>query len=276
MQDILRLLAKFSFIFLFIFLEALSFYLIVQNNDKQRNIFITSSNLFSGKMYEKVGKLKRLFEMDDLMDSLMKENIELRESLVQNKYYYKSDPQIFHDTLSLQHYQYTHAKVVDKTLNLRNNIFTINKGIEDRISKGMGVIEKNGVVGVVGKVGRYFSSVIPLMNVRSSISVVIEKNGALGSLVWNGDNPKRMLLEGIPKHIQFELRDRIITSGYSLFPRGIVVGEIVSFKVEPGSNFYSIEVQLKNDPSTAYNVLVVKNILLDPADLMVPADSDGE
>ena len=112
------------------------------------------------------------------------------------------------------------------------NIFTINKGIEDGISKGMGVIEKNGVVGVVGKVGRYFSSVIPLMNVRSSISVVVEKNGALGSLVWNGDNPKRMLLEGIPKHIQFELRDRIVTSGYSLFPRGVVVGEIVSFNIK--------------------------------------------
>ena len=261
MQEILRLLTKFSYIFVFIILEILSFYLIVQNNRKQRDIFINSSNVFSSRLYEKTNKLKRLFEMDDLMDSLMQENVQLREALAQNQYFFRTDPQIYFDSLSLQHYQYIHAKVIDKTVNLRNNIFTINKGYEDGIEKGMGVIEKNGVVGVVHRVNRYFSTVVPILNVRSSISVVIAQSGAMGNLIWDGESPTKMIIEGVPKHIQIDIRDAVLTSGHSLFPRGIEVGEVTNVKLEPGSNFHTIEMILKNDPGTSYNVLVVKNLL---------------
>ena len=275
MQEILRLLTKFSYIFVFIILESLSFYLIVQNNKKQRDIFINSSNVFSSKLYEKTNKLKRLFEMDELMDSLMQENIQLREALAQNQYFFKSDPQIFHDSLSLQHYQYIHAKVIDKTANLRNNIFTLNKGYEDGIKKGMGVMEKNGIVGVVHRVNRYFSTVVPILNVRSSISVVMEESGAIGNLIWDGNNPQKMIVQGIPKHIQVDIRDKVMTSGHSLFPRGIETGEVVDVKLDPGSNFHTIEIILKNDPGTSYNVLVVKNILSSPQNLPNIPLTDG-
>ena len=261
MQEILRLLTKFSYIFVFIILEIISFYLIVQNNQKQRDIFINSSNVISSKLYEKTNKLKRLFEMDDLMDSLMQENVQLREALAQNQYFFKTDPQIYFDSLSLQHYQYIHAKVIDKTVNLRNNIFTINKGYEDGIEKGMGVMEKDGVVGIVHRVNRYFSTVVPIVNVRSSISVVIEQSGAIGNLIWDGENPKRMIIEGVPKHIQIDIRDAVMTSGHSLFPRGVEIGEVTNVRLEPGSNFHTIEMILKNDPGISYNVLVVKNLL---------------
>ena len=248
-------------------MEALCFYLIVQNNQKQRDIYINSSNLVSGKLYEKINKVKRLFQMDELMDELMEENIQLKEQLAQNKYLRGSDPQVINDSVSLQHYQYIHAKIIDKTLNLRNNIFTINKGYDDGIQKGMGVLEENGILGIVNKVGKYYSSIIPLLNSRTSISVVLKESGALGSLIWEGNHPKKMFIEGVPKHIQVTDGQTVITSGFSLFPRGVEVGTVTGSNLEAGSNFYKIEILLKNDPGTAYNVLVVKNILPVPKHL---------
>lgn len=273
MHDILKLLAKYSYIFLFIFLEVIAFSLIVRNNQAQRDIFITSSNTFTGKLFAKVNKIKRLFQMDDLMDSLMQENIFLREQLNQSQYTYGLDPQIIQDTLKLQHYQYIHAKVVDKTLSLRNNYFTINKGFLDGIEKGMGVIDKDGVIGVIQQVNKYFSTIIPLANTRLSISVVLESSGALGNLVWDGFNPKRMIIEGVPKHISVKPGDEVFTSGYSLFPRGIAIGKVQEVNIEPGSNFYKIDVILNNDPYSTYNVEVVKNLL---TPIGLPVQSDRE
>ena len=261
MQDFIKLLAKYSYIFLFIFLEVIAFNLIIRNNAEQRDIFITSSNAFSGKLFSKVNKLKRLWDMDDIMDSLMKENIQLREQLSQSQYAYGSDPQIIQDSLKKLHYNYYHAKVVDKTLSLRNNIFTINKGYLDGLKKGWGVIDQNGIVGILDNVDKHFSTLIPLANTRISVSVVLKSTNALGSLIWDGDDPKKMIVEGIPKHIPVSQGEEVLSSGYSLFPRGIQIGKISRVNIEPGSNFYQLEVLLSNDPYTTYNVVVIQNLL---------------
>ncbi len=274
MQDLLRLLAKHSYIFVFLFLEVICFYLIVQNNQKQRDIYLNSSNVISGKVYQKINKLKRLFEMDELFDSLMAENIDLREKLAQNQYTSGSDPQTVQDSIAIKHYSYLHAKIVDKTLNLRNNIFTLNKGYLDGIEKGMGVIVDNGVVGIVNKVGKYFSTVNPLLNSRTSISVVHPSSGAIGNLTWNGNHPKKMTIDGIPKHIRIKEGDLITTSGFSLFPRGIEIGKISESIIQPGSNFHTITILLDLDINTVYNVLVVKNLLLDNNNGLKP-EADG-
>lgn len=261
MQDFIKLLAKYSYIFLFIFLEVIAFNLIIRNNAEQRDIFITSSNAFSGKLFSKVNKLKRLWAMDDLMDSLMKENIQLRKQLSQSQYIYGSDPQTTQDSLKKLHYNYYHAKVIDKSLTLRNNIFTINKGYLDGLKKGWGVIDQNGIVGIIDNVDKHFSTLIPLANIRISISVVLKSSNALGNLVWDGSDPKKMIVEGIPKHISVDPGEDVVTSGYSLFPRGIQVGKVSRVNIEPGSNFYQLEVLLSNDPYTTYNVVVIENLL---------------
>ena len=261
MQDFIKLLAKYSYIFLFIFLEVIAFNLIIRNNTEQRDIFITSSNAFSGKLFSKVNKLKRLWAMDDMMDSLMKENMQLREQLTQSQYTYGADPQITQDTLKKLHYNYYHAKVIDKTLSLRNNIFTINKGYLDGLNKGWGVIDQNGIVGILEHVDKHFSTLIPLANTRISISVVLKSSNALGNLVWDGADPNKMIVEGIPKHISVTQGETVVTSGYSLFPRGIQVGKVSKVNIEPGSNFYELEVLVSNDPYTTYNLVVIQNLL---------------
>ena len=261
MQDFIKFLAKYSYVFLFIFLEIIAFNLIIRNNSDQRDIFITSSNALSGKLFTKINKLKNLWAMDELMDSVMKENVMLREQLSQSQYTYAGDPQIIQDSLKQLHYRYYHAKIIDKSLSFRNNLFTINKGYLDGIKKGWGIIDHQGIIGIVQNADKYFSTVIPLANTRISVSVILESSNALGNLIWDGSDPRKMIVEGVPKHISVQEGERVLTSGHSLFPRGITVGRVSKVDIESGSNFYQIEIILNNDLYTAYNVMVVENLL---------------
>lgn len=76
-------------------------------------------------------------------------------------------------------------------------------------------------------------------------------------LIWKMGNPKILNLESIPKHKTVLVGDTVITSGYStIFPKGIQVGKVKTVVLEPGSNSYTIEVELFNDP-TAWDALYV-------------------
>ena len=47
-----------------------------------------------------------------------------------------------------------------------------------------------------------------------------------GTLSWNGRNARFANLDELPRHVEFEKGDTIVTSGYSaIFPSGVVVGK---------------------------------------------------
>ena len=73
-------------------------------------------------------------------------------------------------------------------LNQRNNLI-IDVGTGDGIKSDMGVISKNGIVGVINAVSKNYSSVISILNQDIKINVRLKKTNALGSMFWKGLNP---------------------------------------------------------------------------------------
>ena len=66
----------------------------------------------------------------------------------------------------------------------------------------------------------------------------------------------------VPRHINLEQGDTIVTSGYnSIFPENILVGFIDEFSLVENASFYDIDVQLSNDFSKLAYVYVIKNPL---------------
>ena len=55
------------------------------------------------------------------------------------------------DTVYLQKYQYTSARVINSSTNKRTNYFTLDRGGVNGIKAGMGVISSKGVIGIVKK-----------------------------------------------------------------------------------------------------------------------------
>ena len=69
-------------------------------------------------------------------------------------------------------------------------------------------------------------------------------------------------LKYIPRHVELKVGDTIVTSGYnSVFPEGIVIGTINSFKLNEEAQFHTIKVALSQDFGKLSFVEVVKSHL---------------
>jgi rod shape-determining protein MreC len=241
-------------------LEFLAFFLIVNYNKSQKEIWAYSSNLLSGNVYKKVENIQDFLELQEVNDSLLNENARLLETIINYRISAKNNAfQSFELQDSLREYQLIPARICNKTLNLRNNYITLCKGSRDSIGLGMGVISNKGVVGIVKAVSENFSTVQLVLNSQSRISAKINTKNYYGNLMWVNSDTRTLNLLGIPKHAEIEKGDSISTSGFSIcFPPEIFIGQIEKFSVESGSNNYNIDVALNHDLSQLEYVYVIK------------------
>ena len=244
MQNILQLFARYGSHILFIGLEIFCFVLIVNYNKTQKDIYVNSINLLNGKLTSRVDKTRDYLRLQEINDSLSLENARLIQRLINEAG--RNIPDL-ESSLSVE-YEFIPAQICDKTINLKNNYFTLCAGSKDGIRPGMGVISAKGVVGQVRSVSPDFSIVIPIINVLSRTSVAIKNSNYFGTMLWEDSNPLKMIIKEVPKHAEINTGDTIITSGYStVFPKGIPIGKITNFSIEPGSANFSIEVDINED-----------------------------
>lgn len=250
MKNLLKFLIKYHFGFLFLLLELIAMILIVNFNDYHRVSFLNSSNFISGSIFSMVDGVKEYSYLSKENKRLVEENARLKELVLHFK---SEDTSMVIDTTvttmdSLIQYQLYNAKVVNNDIFTDYNYITINKGTSDGVSVDQGIINDQGVVGVISSVSSHYSVAISLLNKHFKLSSKIDKNNYYGSLSWNGESYQYAKLNEIPFHVSIAVGDTIVTSGYSsIFPEGIPVGVISSFEKEGGSNFYDIRVKLLTD-----------------------------
>ena len=255
MQNLFKFLFKYHFFILFIFLELGCVYLIVQNNNYQKAKFINSANVITGGAYQTFNSASDFIRLRSENEKLAIENAALRNKL--NEVHYKLVPTYLNDTLfvmdtvvldSQQLYSYLPAKVISNSIYKQYNIIYLDKGLNDGIEIDMGVIDFDGVVGVVTEVSNKFAIVMPIIHREYNMSARIKKSGYFGNLSWDGVDPKYAQLTDIPNHILPLKGDTIITSGFSsIFPENIVVGYVEEYTEEVGSGFLNISVKLASD-----------------------------
>lgn len=262
MRNLIFLIFRYSAFLVFILFELLSFYLIISYNKSQKEIWANSSNLFSGSIHDRVQKVEDFFTQQQLNDKLLKENARLLETIINYRVFSdNNDFQLYESIESdtIKDYKLIPARVCSKTVNLRNNYFTLCSGTEDGIEKGMGVISRDGVVGIVKNATDHFSTVLLLINSQSRISAMVHGKGYHGNLLWVSSDIRKMKLSDVPKHAEIKTGDTIVTSGYSIsFPPHIPIGKVSEFKILGGSNNYDIDIDLDYDLSETDAVYVIK------------------
>jgi rod shape-determining protein MreC len=258
MYNVIQLFTRYGNHILFVILEIICFYLIINYNSDQRKIFINSSQIYAGKLAEQSTKISNFTRLNIINDSLQRENANLIENLIAIEY---TNDQIPDSDSLYDRYDLIPTSVCNNTIHLRNNHITLCSGSREGIEADMGVISSsNGIIGVVRNVSENFAHVITLLNSQSRISCTVKSRGVHGSLRWRDLDPRRVTLIDVPKHQKISIGDTIITSGYStIFPRGILVGKIESFTVPPGSNNYEAIIKLFNDLTNVKYAYVVKN-----------------
>lgn len=265
MRNLLEFLAKYNHWFLFVILEVISLTLLFRFNSYQGSVFFSSANAVTGKVYEWDAAVKTFFNLTKINQQLNTRNLYLEQTVRKLSEQIKSNTG---DSTRLQRaqmeilkdYKLIPAKVITNSIDKRDNFITLDKGSADGVRKDMGVACGNGVVGVVYMVSEHYSVVIPVLNSKSNISVTIKKRGYYGYLHRTGGAAELAYVDDIPRHAHFRLGDLVETSGYSsIFPPGIIVGQILHVYNSHDGLSYRIQVRLTTDFGNIRDVCIIDN-----------------
>jgi rod shape-determining protein MreC len=258
MRTLLRFIQKYSNLILFLLLEAIAVAFMVQSSNFQRSKLVGLNRQISGYLFSRVDGAREYFSLKEVNQQLADENLALRNRLDQLSSLMDSAT-VVSEYIETVHYYYVPSRVVHNSVYKQYNYMTLDKGKKDGIFRDMGVISDQGLVGIVYESSNNFSTVIPVINRDFRLSVKIKSNNYAGILQWEGDSPLYAMLSEIPFHVDIREGDTIITSGFSsIFPEGIMVGEIDAFSLEQG-NFYDIRIRLYNDFQQLYHVNIIRN-----------------
>ncbi len=267
MHELFSFFIRWSKWFVFVFFVALSCALLFSGNPYQHHVYLTSANSVASGIYNMRNSVASYFDLREINEDLNLRNAALEsEVLALREQIREADARIQSDTMHLPgvlaQYNFVVAHVISNSIARAHNYITINKGSDDGIAPEMGVIDRNGVVGIVNVTGPHSARIISLLNPHFKLSCKIKGSEHFGSLVWDGNDPTVALLEELPRHTVFAPGDTIVTSGYSaVFPEGIPVGYVMEDQRRHDENFFTLRVRLSTDFTTLSNVQVVVDSL---------------
>ncbi len=178
------------------------------------------------------------------VEALIQENERLREMLD------------FKDTHS--EFDLVGCSIIGKSPENTSNIFIINRGSGDGVTKNMPVVTNKGLVGQVIETGKRWSKVMPLNDQRSSVSIIVNRtrdNGILKGDLGHG------LIGYLPPEAAVVEGDDLITSGMgAIYPPGLYVGKITGINTGDRELLKNIMVGAAVDFNKLEEVFVLKHI----------------
>lgn len=267
MRKLLDFLVRKRHWFLFLLLEIVSLMLIYRNNAYQRNIIFSSANVVTGHIASVSGYVTSYLNLRETNKDLLERNGELEMQLLELQdriEMMKADTVLFAgfapDSTEKFPYSFILAEVANNSVSHLSNYITVRKGRKDGVEPDMGVVSERGVIGIVSTVSDHFSVIIPLLNPKFRLSCKVLGSSYFGSLSWDGRSARVAKLDELPRHVEFQKGDTIVTSGYSaVFPAGIIVGTIADFEKQHDDNFYSLKVELATNFESLKTVRIIRN-----------------
>ena len=277
MQQLIDFILRKKDVVVYFILLFLSLSFIFNSNYFHKSKVILFSNSITNYTNEVFENIDWYFELKKINSSLVEENLILKNQL--EKFIEKKSI----DSLKNVAFQYQNAKVISNNLSSFKNNLIINKGTKHGLKNEMGVISSTGIVGIIDRTSKNYSSVMSVLNTESKINAKVKRTSHFGTLEWNGLSNRDLLLNDIPETADIKIGDSIITGGMSLiFPEGINIGVISDImkqekfndpimkfninnqvkiaNIEVRENYLNIEVKLHTDMNNLNNVYVIESL----------------
>jgi rod shape-determining protein MreC len=221
----------------------------------------TLANDFSDlvRTFRDVQELRRRNEeLQSLADSLMIENVRLKELESENE----TLRQLLQFTQANPTYGYRAAEVVGHVIgqdpsNLLRYII-IDVGAGDGVTKGMPVVTDRGLVGRIVEVSPRSSKVLLITDVSSSVNAIIQSSRATGIVEGKADGG--LVMKYIPQTVTVNVGDIILTSGLgATFPKRLAIGQVTAVHRLDIEMFQQAEIKPTVDFERLEIVLVITN-----------------
>lgn len=266
MQKLLNSILRNRTLLLFILLLALSLRYIARNQNYQRSNFLALNNATLAPFFEARHQFFSYLSRNQHNQQLLEDNQYLLEKLIN-----KQSKALLLDSIP---FEVIPAQVIRNSIQLNYNHITLNAGSKSGMYEEMGIISAKGVVGIVHNTNEETSSVISLLNKTLRINAKLKKSNHFGSLYWNGNSPKDMILSDVPLAANVQVGDTIATGGMSaIFPKDIDLGVVNEIIVPKNDNYYQLQISLFQDMT---NLNYVYGVVIPNAETIKEMISDNE
>lgn len=211
-------------------------------------------------------------ELKDRNQKLEKENLYLKADRLLIGELQNENTQI-HKLFNSQRI-YARKRLITEVMSLRSDPFTrqllIDKGTRDGVYVGQPVINDEGVVGQIMKVGRTTSRVLLLVDASHGIPVRVQRNDVAaivhGSGAWN-----KLNVPFVQSNADLREGDLLVTSGLGgRFPAGYPVATVTSFNYNEGTLYADVTATpVAQFDRSRYLLLLWNEVQVEEVDLLL-------
>lgn len=281
MRNVLNFLIRYNSWFLLAVYVAVSCVLLVDGNDFQQSVYLTSANSVTASLNGARSSLTGYWGLRETNDRLERTNAALKAEVLELRHQLQTTREQLPDTTlpppRERRFNYIVASVLGNTVTNARNFITINKGYRQGVRPGMGVINSLGLVGIVNVCGPNTSRVISVLNMSQRFSVKLAGTDYVGSLTWRPGNPGEAYMVEVPRHARFFRDQQVVTSGYSTsFPEGIPVGSVQASVKRAGDNYLTLKLKLANDFPRLSTVWIITDTFKPELDSLATIDLNAK
>ena len=151
------------------------------------------------------------------------------------------------------------AEILAVDLDPYRQRFDLNRGLVDGVYVGQALIDAQGVVGQVVRVGPLTSEAVLITDADHAVPVSVNRNGVRTIAVGTGDS-SRLRLPYLTNNADVVVGDLLISSGLGgVFPAGYPVGRVLEVQRRPDQAFAEIVAEPVSALDRDREVLLVWN-----------------
>jgi rod shape-determining protein MreC len=150
------------------------------------------------------------------------------------------------------------ARIIGRDLLTDYDTVTIDRGEEQGVKKGMGVITIAGVVGYAVEVEAKIAKVLLLTDRYAVVDGIVQRSRARG--IVQGQSKESCVLTFLKRSDDVQEGDTVVTSGLdNYFPKGFPIGEVTDVKKDEYGLGQSVTVQPVVNAANLEEVFVILN-----------------
>ncbi|KAB3531442.1 rod shape-determining protein MreC [Alkaliphilus serpentinus] len=161
-----------------------------------------------------------------------------------------------------ENYQSMVANVIAKSPSNWFNVFTIDVGTMDGVTKDSIIVAANGLVGKVYEVGGNWAKVVSIIDNNSSVSFQILRDNSIQGII-SGSISNELSGYLFDTMADVMIGDKLITSGIGIYPKGILIGEIKGINQSGNQLTKNIEIEPAVNFKRITKVLVMKPTVIE-------------